>query len=176
MLSIHRAPWIAHMIKRTQAQQRRYLNKWSVIHCMSQSVMYNAHTPWIGCVRQTTSTHRELGEPAAGAWAVLIVSYWQEPVVPQVVITVTKELSVGVLVTSQLLQMFLLEPNFLPMGSHSSAATIVCWRIHLIGLPTIMLMSSILWHLSQKQVHCKKNTCTSPTLTFNLKTKYVSSH
>lgn len=63
-----------------------------------------------------------LGEPAAGASAVLIVSYWQEPAVPQVMITVTKDLSVGVLATSQLLQLFLLEPNLLPMDSHSSAA------------------------------------------------------
>jgi hypothetical protein len=34
-----------------------------------------------------------LGEPAAEASAVLIVSYWQEPVVLQVMITVTKYLT-----------------------------------------------------------------------------------
>jgi hypothetical protein len=53
---------------------------------------------------------------------VLIVSYWQEPAVLPVTITVTKDLSVGALATSQLLQTVLLEPNPLPTDSHSSAA------------------------------------------------------
>jgi len=124
MRSIHRASCIAQMIKRTQAQQRGYLNRRSGIHCMSQSVMCMLTLPESavnGKLLPFTENYL-LGEPAAGASAVLTVSYWQEPAVPQVMITVTKDLSVGVLATSQLLQIFLLEPNLLPMDSHSSAA------------------------------------------------------
>jgi hypothetical protein len=125
-----------------------------------------------------SSTERVLGEPAAGASAVLIVSYWQEPAVPQVMITVTKDLSVGVLATSQLLQLFLLEPNLLPMDSHSSAAPNDHHNVLKNSSDrTAYHHADILYfETSFTKSNCtiRKNTCTSPTLTFNLKTKYYS--